>query len=85
MLPQSSKFSYFHSELKIYNWTQALALGQEIENRVIMRKVESQKPSTCCNIVFTSGTVGDSKGAMLSHDNMTWFWQSYNEQRYPQD
>lgn len=27
LLPQSSKFSYFHQDCKIYNWTQALALG----------------------------------------------------------
>jgi long-chain-fatty-acid--CoA ligase ACSBG len=74
LLPQSAKYSYFNADVKIYNWTQALALGSEIENRIILRKIDNQKPNTCCNIVFTSGTVGESKGVMLSHDNMTWFW-----------
>lgn len=84
-MPQNSNYSYYHNDVKIYNWTQALSLGAEVESRLILRKIESQKPNTCCNIVFTSGLAGDIKGAMLSHDNMTWFWQSYNEQRYPLD
>jgi len=34
-------------------------------------RTQSIKPGTCCVLVYTSGTTGLSKGAMISHDNLS--------------
>ena len=38
----------------------------------------------CCNLLYTSGTNADSRGVMLSHDNMTWTWEVKNRLEFEQ-
>lgn len=35
-----------------------------------VKRSQMIKPGTCCVLVYTSGTTGLSKGAMISHDNL---------------
>lgn len=69
---------------RFFLWEDFLKLGADIKDTVITEKINRQKPGECSTLVYTSGTTGNPKGCMLSHDNLVWEstpllqeWQKY--------
>jgi long-chain acyl-CoA synthetase len=53
-----------------------LALGRDIPDADFQRRIRSVGPRDPAGIVYTSGTTGVPKGAVLTHDNITFTAQS---------
>uniref|UniRef100_A0A8D1PKT9 Long-chain-fatty-acid--CoA ligase ACSBG2 n=1 Tax=Sus scrofa TaxID=9823 RepID=A0A8D1PKT9_PIG len=55
----------------LYSWDDFMELGRSIPDAQLDQIIRNQKANQCAVIIYTSGTIGNPKGVMLSHDNGT--------------
>nr|XP_033814310.1 long-chain-fatty-acid--CoA ligase ACSBG2-like [Geotrypetes seraphini] len=76
-LPHLKAIIQYHEELKekrpnLFTWKEFMQLGSDVPDSQLDEIIASQKANQCCTMLYTSGTTGNPKGVMLSHDNVTW-------------
>jgi len=60
----------------VISYDEFLALGHEVADAGLEQRIGAVKSSDTAGIVYTSGTTGVPKGAVLTHDNITFTAQS---------
>lgn len=60
----------------VVTYEQFLDLGADISDDALNQRIENVRPDDVATIVYTSGTTGIPKGAVLTHDNLTFTAQS---------
>lgn len=63
----------------VITFDEFMQLGKDVPDSEFVKRTEVATPEDVAGIVYTSGTTGIPKGAMLTHDNITFTAQSVRE------
>lgn len=79
-LPNIRKVVLFNGEHKGDDWIisfdEFLKLGKDVSEKDLQDRIKEVTPQDLATIVYTSGTTGVPKGAVITHDNITFTAQS---------
>ncbi|XP_058452829.1 very long-chain-fatty-acid--CoA ligase bubblegum [Malaya genurostris] len=63
---------YVKKEDGYYRWSEVEEMNTDDVEEEYKARLANLAINRCCCLVYTSGTVGNPKGVMLSHDSLTW-------------
>ncbi|MFZ2631900.1 MAG: long-chain fatty acid--CoA ligase [Desulfosalsimonadaceae bacterium] len=79
-IPNIRKVILFEGEHKTDDWIisfdEFLKLGKNVSEKDLQARIKEVTPQDVATIVYTSGTTGVPKGAVITHDNITFTAQS---------
>ena len=77
-LPKVRAFILMHGAVPkdvgagVHTWDEVLELGKSVPDADLDARIAAQKPDDVCTLFYTSGTTGEPKAVMISHDNIVF-------------